>query len=757
MIVAVQAVVDVRRSRIVAERVRGLARVTVAVAVEVDVVDDRVNGVDVDLSVAVIVFAVAVLIGARIDTVVLIVAVFDVVVAVTVEVVADLVLAIAVLVDVVLTVVGCTGMHSALGVVAVLGVVRVPIRTIAGFRRTGSDSVVVAISVRVPGAGVGGVIVHAAIAVVVLVVTDLPGTGVLVRVAVIAVARGHAAGSFTDIVAVRVRRDYRARTTVAVAVLVPVAGLLVVTVLVDLITANLGGTGVDGCIGVITVLAVVVAVAIQVVARAALVVLTVAVLVDSVLTLFDGFRADVLVAVVAVVAVVDIVVGRAAGEHRAVRVAIVVAVLIRVPDHDVHGVIFVDEAVAVVVDLVAVLVGVGVDPFLSVIAVFHVGVAITVRILDRAALIGLIVAVVVGRGGAHLVGAGAGAGDRVVTVVVAADSVALGLVPIAVLVVVVIARAVAVRAVVPVLGRARVHVEGLKVGRVVVVPVRAIDTIRTAVDLDAVVAVTVLVVVAAAVAVLVDIVVPDLLGVGIDVRVVVVAVAIDLAVAVVVVVTVLGAVVDDAVAVVVEAISNLLPGGIRPLTAIAIEAVIVVIDVALGLRAGGDAILVVAEAITVRVRVPGRVVDRLFVDLAVAVVVHVIAQLVRIGVDGGIVVVAVVVATVPVAIGIGSDGGVQVVAVLVVVHVALRGLAGRRTVPRIVGVPVAVAVLVFARDAETIAITVLIPDGGIHCPDVDRSVAVIVDAVADLLGPFLVRVAADRNKNRHQCRHQGDK
>ena len=77
--------------------------------------------------------------------------------------------------------------------------------------------------------------------------------------------------------------------------------------------------------------------------------------------------------------------------------------------------------------------------------------------------------------------------------------------------------------------------------------------------------------------------------------------------------------------------------------------------------AGGDRVSVGAEAVAVAVRVERRGVNRLLVDLAVAVVVEAVAALLGTGVHGGVRVVAVDVGWGAVGVGVGRGRGAGVV------------------------------------------------------------------------------------------------
>ncbi len=135
-----------------------------------------------------------------------------------------------------------------------------------------------------------------------------------------------------------------------------------VAVLVHLVAADFHGVGVGERIGIVAVDREAVAVAVDVVE-----VVPVAVLVDLVVGRFDTFRVDVRIAVVAV----EIVVHEsrpavAGGDHERVRIPEPVEVA--VGEHG-HRQLFVHQAVAVLIDVVADFVRAGVDERIGVVAV----------------------------------------------------------------------------------------------------------------------------------------------------------------------------------------------------------------------------------------------------------------------------------------------------------------------------------------------------------------------------------------------------
>ena len=204
-------------------------------------------------------------------------------------------------------------------IVAVRGVGHEPARLIALDDGHGAVAVAVGVVVRVPGGDVGGIgLVDVAIAVVVRAVAGLDPAGVDAGVTVVAVARVFG---------------------VAIAVLVGGVGLLVdVAVAVVVATVGvLGGARVDAVVDVGAVglaFGVVVEVVVEHVARRG---------------------------VVAVGRVRHVARGHGAGHGRVGRIAVAVAVRIRVERGSVGGGVLVGHAVAVVVDAVAVLGGAGVD------------------------------------------------------------------------------------------------------------------------------------------------------------------------------------------------------------------------------------------------------------------------------------------------------------------------------------------------------------------------------------------------------------
>jgi hypothetical protein len=345
-IVAVFVVVDVG-ARLVTGIRRGRAR-AVAVAVAVVVPGVRVHGVVVHRSVAVVVRAVADLRRAGVDGAVAVVAV---------------------------VVVG----HVARGLAA--GV-------------AGRGAVPLAVAVRIPVEGRLDTLVDVAVAVVVDLVADLGLAGVRVLLAVVAVfVTGVVvrAVHLAHVVAVFVGTLDGGAIRVAVAVRVQVAGLETIAVLVDLVARHLGFTRVHVGVGVVAVLVVVdvarrhiagvrrvveVAEAILVVVgvpgrrvrRVVLVRVAVAVVVRAVADLVH-IGVHVCVAVVAVLVVAHEVGRLLTGTGVDLGVAEAVAISVLEPDVGVEGVVVVHHAIAVTVDLVAVLVRIGVHVCVAVVAV----------------------------------------------------------------------------------------------------------------------------------------------------------------------------------------------------------------------------------------------------------------------------------------------------------------------------------------------------------------------------------------------------
>ncbi len=205
-------------------------------------------------------------------------------------------------------------------------------------------------------------------------------------------------------------------------------------------------------------------------------------------------------------------------------------------------------------------------------------------------------------------------------------------------------------------------------------------------------------------------------------------------------------VVGQAVAVVVIAVADLAGTGVNG--GVTVVAVAVIGDVAGGSIARDLAQAAVAVAVAVAVAIPGGGAHCVvLVDGAVAVVVHAVAGLVRVGVDRAITVVTVLARgpTVPVAVGVARGTiavvvvgiravclgrprvvvGVCVVAVAAVGRVAAGLLAGNGGV-RVVAVAVAVPVSVPGGGVRDVVVLV------VHPP-----ITVVIHLVADLLGPWV--------------------
>lgn len=286
----------------------------------------------------------------------------------------DQIAAVAVLVDAVLTDLGGTGVDAPVAIVAVRVVRDVAGRRGAGFSDDGGIAVAIAV-----GVGVEGelhALVDEAVAVVVHAVADFGGAVLDGRVGVVAV------------------RAVRIAITVAVRIGVFAGEVVAVAVLVDGVVADLGGVRVDGGVDVVAVVAVedpqafrrnaatdscehgsAVAVAIAVVVddsgvEATLVDLVVAVVVEVVAD-FGGAGVDARTRVIAVRTAVGIAIGPIAGDDRVAIDTEAVTVGIGVPglaaEH--AGIGVVNEAVAVVVDIVADFGGAGVDGGVGVVAV----------------------------------------------------------------------------------------------------------------------------------------------------------------------------------------------------------------------------------------------------------------------------------------------------------------------------------------------------------------------------------------------------
>lgn len=357
-VVAVAGVLDVAVG-VGAVLLRGVG-VAVAVAVQVGVVG--VAGLLVDVPVAVVVLRVAVLGGAGVDRGVGVVAVGRVrhgsrgsragraragsAVAVGVDVVVpvDRVDAgvgigdpIAVVVRAIAVLVGA-GEARRVAVIAVGGVGDVALRLVAlGDRGSRGVAEVVAVGVRVPGAGIGaGAGIDHAVAVVVDVVADLGRAGVHADVGVVAVAH------HVD-VADRLVAGERAGARVGV-----------LEALAPSVAIGVGVPGQD------------VEAVVRVGGPVAVVVQAVAYLV--------GVRADGGVGVIAVTTLLDETVGGAGGERAGVVIAVAVGVIVVPQDQDVGVAVgLVDHAVAVVVQAVADLGRARVDQRVVVVAVAGLG------------------------------------------------------------------------------------------------------------------------------------------------------------------------------------------------------------------------------------------------------------------------------------------------------------------------------------------------------------------------------------------------
>ena len=233
--------------------------------------------------------------------------------------------AITVLVDAVATDLGGAGVDGGVGVVAVIVLVVAVAIGVDG--RRGADFI-----------GSVAILVDA-------VATDLGGTGIHGGIGVVAVATtGRAA---VDAVAVAVRIDLGPGIAEAVAATVELVALAGATVLVR---DALGLAGVVDRIGL------------------GLVDQAVAVVVDAVADELGGGRRDTPRVIVAVGVVDDVADRLRAGDDEIVWVAVAVEVHIGVPGGRAGGVL-VDHAVAVVVDAVAELGGVGVDGVVPIVAV----------------------------------------------------------------------------------------------------------------------------------------------------------------------------------------------------------------------------------------------------------------------------------------------------------------------------------------------------------------------------------------------------
>ena len=559
-------------------------------------------------------------------------------------------------------------------------------------------------------------------------VGDVIVVDVTVAVVVDAVAAGDGlvagrAGQGLVVVAVAVERRVAVGVGVGRAVAVGIRGVVVeraVAVVVDAIHAHVVGDlvhlGVDELVGIVAVPAG------GFVARG--------------LLALDQGRGAVVAVAVAVHVVVPL------GGRRGVQVAVVV----------------VDQAVAVVVDAVALLGGRGVDGAVAVVAVVRVAgvaaghaavlgagggvaLAVTVGVLVEGRgdpLVGAAVAVVVDTV-AHLGGRGV---DRAVGVVAVqeVDYVAGGL---AALVGGARAVALAVAVGVRVVGGRDPLVHGAV----------AVVVLRVAVLGGARVGAGVVVVAVGAVAH-----VPAGGAAG-AVRAAGVAEAVAVAV---LVEGRLDPLVDVAVAVVVDLVAGLRGAGVHG--AVAVVAVAGVRDVAAGLAAGHGPARAVALAVAVLVDVERRTRGGVHgavvvVDVAIAVVVDAVAHLGSRGVDGAVAIVAVVgVADVAAGLAAGVVGGAAValavavgvrvvggldplvhgaVAVVVdqVAHLGLTGVGGRLGVVAVAGVrhvPAGGTAGVVRAAQVTVAVTVGVRVVGGLDPLVHGAVAVVVGLVADL-------------------------
>ena len=527
---------------------------------------------------------------------------------------------------------GSSGVGVCAGVVAVGVVLDVARGLVAVVEAVSGVAVAIEVVVRVPGGGVGRLLVDASVAVVVDAVAGLGGAGAHTRIVVVAVtarahvARGGGAG---------VRGDGGIAVAVGVGVVVPRGGV------------HRGGL-VDRAVAVVVV----------------------------------GGRAVLVCAgvhprtrVVAVGVVEHVARGRRAGLHRGGRLAVPVAVRIAVVVRRVRGTI-VHRTVAVVVDAVAGLGGAGVHVRVGVVAVGVVEHSAR-RLRAGRIVVGAVAESVTIRVGVPVAPHGVVGGVAVIVDAVVAD---LGFAGVHVdvgIVAVGLTGDVARGGLAGILGDGRatepvtVHV-GVPGG----VGAR-VDVARCRADV---------VVIDATVTVVVDATIADLDGPGADVRVGVVAVGVlrdvahrlDARVhAVVLVSEAVGVLVgvpgldetlvDLAVAVVVGPVAGL--GGAGVHVRIEVVAVSEVGDVPIGFTARLHEVLFRSEPVTVLIGVPG--LHDPFVDLAVAVVVDAVAGLAGVGTHAGVRVVTVITSRPPVAVGVG----VVPASVTLVIEDDLPGLA----------------------------------------------------------------------------------
>jgi hypothetical protein len=566
---------------------------------------------------------------------------------VAVEALVDLV--VAIVVDLVVDLFGI-GVDGGVGVVAVVFDAEAVV-VIVGARAASIAGVAEA---RVAGVTLaGGILVDGAVAVgvhtVAVVVDGHARVGTRIEVVAVGVDLAETSGC-------RVAGQAQGRTrseAVTVVVLVPDHGCVVVgdavAVLIHLITGLdrigvdgvveivavgvvrhvAGAGGIAGLVAAVGVVAVAVTVGVREVGRHDPLVGATVAVVVLAVAALAGGGVDVRAGVVAVRGIGDVARGLLAGRGGAGSIAVAVEVIIRIPGARVGSVVVVHRAITVVVHAVADLGGRGAHRVVGVVTVGVVQDVVGGLLAGHLVVRGIAVAVAVG---IVVPGAGIGAGAGIRG-------------PVAVVVDVV------------------AHLGGGGVDRSLpIVTVRCVgDIARGLVALDIGGA-------GVAVAVTVAIGVP---GRGVRGRVLV----------------------DGAVAVVVHAVADL--GGVGVHRSVEVVAVRGVRNVGAAGAAGRVArVAVVTESIGVGVGVPGAGIERVVViHRPVAVVVHAVADLVGVGIDGGVGVVAVVVvAEVPGGLGTGA-GLLEGVAVTVAVEIIV-GVVGDQQI--LVGGTVAVVVLAVA-------------------------------------------------------------
>ena len=278
------------------------------------------------------------------------------------------------------------------GVVAVRAIDRVPRRNRAGNQAHAHIPVAITIAVRVPGAGVQGIIlVHFAVAVTVHAIAVLIGTREGVNTGVVAVrivrhvafrsTAGFRRGKGIAVaVAIAIREVHRTKILVHRAVAVVVQGIAVLT----RVWMNIGSDVVAIRVichrtrrrvarnGIHTGIAIAVTVEVLVPGTGIRGIIfidhAVAVIVHAVAQL-DRTRVGRALAVIAVRVVHHITQGGVAGSGVHAGIAVAITVAVRVPGAGVQSIRLVKRAVAVIVHAVAVLISIGIDGRISIIAI----------------------------------------------------------------------------------------------------------------------------------------------------------------------------------------------------------------------------------------------------------------------------------------------------------------------------------------------------------------------------------------------------